>query len=129
MGAMTVRGIAKIGIPVRDQLRARDFWVDTMGFRVAVDLPYEAEGTRRWLEVEAPDGVRLVLGPADGEVPEAPVELPSQPYFFRADDIEATYAELSAKGVEFPQPPVRQPWGWWCLFNDSEGNRFALQES
>jgi hypothetical protein len=33
---------------------------------------------------------------------------------------------LTARGVEFPQPPVRQPFGSWSLFQDSEGNRFAL---
>lgn len=34
--------------------------------------------------------------------------------------------ELRARGVEFPQAPVRQPFGWWSMFGDSEGNRFAL---
>jgi predicted enzyme related to lactoylglutathione lyase len=48
--------------------------------------------------------------------------------FFYADDLEKTYEELSAKGVEFPAKPVEQPWGWWAMFVDSEGNRFALQQ-
>jgi predicted enzyme related to lactoylglutathione lyase len=33
---------------------------------------------------------------------------------------------LTARGVQFPQPPVQQPFGWWSLFADAEGNRFAL---
>jgi lactoylglutathione lyase len=28
--------------------------------------------------------------------------------------------------MEFPQPPVEQPFGWWSLFEDPDGNRFAL---
>jgi predicted enzyme related to lactoylglutathione lyase len=36
---------------------------------------------------------------------------------------------LSARGVEFPQPPVEQPFGWWAMFNDSDGNRFALEQT
>ncbi|WP_255375487.1 VOC family protein [Saccharomonospora sp. CUA-673] len=55
-------------------------------------------------------------------------ERPNTNVFFYADDLEGTYAELSAKGVEFPAPPSRQPWGWWSTFVDSEGNRFALQQ-
>jgi predicted enzyme related to lactoylglutathione lyase len=28
--------------------------------------------------------------------------------------------------AEFPQPPVRQPFGWWSVFANPDGNRFAL---
>jgi predicted enzyme related to lactoylglutathione lyase len=45
---------------------------------------------------------------------------------FRCDDLTATYEELSARGVDFPQHPMQQPIGSWSMFNDSEGNRFAL---
>jgi hypothetical protein len=46
--------------------------------------------------------------------------------FFYAEDLQQTYQELTARGVQFPQPPVQQPLGWWSLFADSGGNRFAL---
>jgi predicted enzyme related to lactoylglutathione lyase len=46
--------------------------------------------------------------------------------FFYCDDLPRTYDELRARGVEFAQPPVRQSWGWWSMFEDQEGNRFAL---
>jgi uncharacterized glyoxalase superfamily protein PhnB len=36
------------------------------------------------------------------------------------------YDELRARGVEFAQPPVRQSWGRWSMFEDQEGNRFAI---
>src|SRR6266498_2170223 len=29
-------------------------------------------------------------------------------------------AGLSARGVEFPQPSVQQPFGWWLTFNDTD---------
>jgi predicted enzyme related to lactoylglutathione lyase len=45
---------------------------------------------------------------------------------FGCKDVLATYQELSARGVAFPQPPVQQPFGWWSMFGDTEGNRFAL---
>ena len=34
--------------------------------------------------------------------------------------------ELRARGVEFPLPPARQHFGWWALFEDNEGTRYAL---
>jgi predicted enzyme related to lactoylglutathione lyase len=67
-----------------------------------------------------------VLRRREGEHPTAPDELPTSNVFFYCDDLAATYEELNTRGVQFPQPPVEQPWGWWSMFEDEEGNRFAL---
>ena len=45
---------------------------------------------------------------------------------FTCDDIDATYRELSAKGVEFIRPPFKEHWGSFALFKDSEGNQIGL---
>lgn len=42
------------------------------------------------------------------------------------EDIEQTYAELSERGVGFTAPPVQMHFGWWSMFEDWEGTRFAL---
>ena len=87
----------------------------------------------RWLEVRPPDqAVSLVLdlrGEGSKGPEEAPEALPTSNVMFRCDDLQATYEELSARGVDFPQPPVQQPFGWWSMFNDTDGNRFALQQT
>jgi predicted enzyme related to lactoylglutathione lyase len=57
---------------------------------------------------------------------DVPERLPSSPIFLSCDDLEETYRELSGRGVVFPQPPVEQPFGWWSMSQDTEGNRFAL---
>lgn len=31
--------------------------------------------------------------------------------------------------VGFTQPPVEQPFGSWSIFDDAEGNRFALEQT
>jgi predicted enzyme related to lactoylglutathione lyase len=83
--------------------------------------------------VRSPDGAtNLVLelrtsGSKDRAV--VPEHLPTSNVMFRCDDLTATYQELSARGVEFPQPPVEQPFGSWSMFNDAEGNRFALEQT
>ena len=28
--------------------------------------------------------------------------------------------------MKFPLPPARQHFGWWALFEDNEGTRYAL---
>jgi lactoylglutathione lyase len=120
-------GIGKVVLDVEDQDRAKQFWCGRMGFEVLQDTPY---GDERWLEVGSPDrSIVLVLGRSSvgpGDRAAVPDMLPTSNVMFRCDDVQRTYAELTVRGVEFPQPPVHQPFGWWSLFNDSEGNRFAL---
>jgi hypothetical protein len=38
----------------------------------------------------------------------------------------ATYEVLRSRGVTFVQEPIQYDWGWWSMFVDDEGNRFAL---
>jgi lactoylglutathione lyase len=119
-----VKGTHQVVLEVEDQGRALGFWTEAMGFELVQDAPY---GDERWLEVRTPDGaVTIVLSRRQGERPRAPEELPTSNIMFYCDDLPATYDELKARGVEFPQPPVERPFGWWSMFQDTEGNRFAL---
>src|SRR6266508_3775519 len=107
-----VGGVTQVVIEVEDQERAKRFWTEKLGFELVQDTPY---GEERWLEVRTPDkAMVLVLGVRQGERPTPP------------DPNLPTSKELTARGVQFPQPPVRQPFGWWSLFADPDGNRFAL---
>ena len=46
------------------------------------------------------------------------------------EDINLAYEEMCAAGVEFEQPPAKQPWGGVLgLFKDPDGNIFYLDES
>jgi hypothetical protein len=45
---------------------------------------------------------------------------------FVADDVQRTYDELSAKGVQFAMPPKTEPWGTAAIFKDADGNQFVL---
>jgi lactoylglutathione lyase len=119
-----IRGIHQVKLEVEDQDRALAFWTESLGFELARDAPY---GDGRWLEVRTPDGsVAVVLSLRPGERPAASAELPTSNIWFYCDDLAQTYDDLRARGVSFPQPPVKQPFGWWSMFEDTEGNRFAL---
>jgi lactoylglutathione lyase len=119
-----IAGVSKIVIEVDDQSRALEFWTEKLGFELHQDTPY---GEERWVEVRAPEsGLILVLTPRRGNRPSAPDMLPTSNVFFSCDDLTETYDELHSREVRFPQPPVELSFGWWSLFEDQEGNRFAL---
>jgi len=110
-----------VGIPVRDQDRAVKFWTEKMGFKVTTDQPL---GKQRWIELSVKNSeTGIVLFTPDGH------EDRIGSFFngsFACDDVEATHRQLSAKGVEFTQPPKRETWGTSALFKDSEENQFVL---
>jgi uncharacterized glyoxalase superfamily protein PhnB len=45
---------------------------------------------------------------------------------FACDNVEQTYQELMAKGVEFVTPPTKQHWGMFAVFKDLDDNQFLL---
>jgi predicted enzyme related to lactoylglutathione lyase len=119
-----IEGVSKIVIEVDDQARALRFWTETMGFELHQDTTY---GEERWVEVRTHDtGPILVLSLRQDERPSASDMLPTSSVFFYCDDLATTHEELRSRGVEFPQPPIELSFGWWALFQDQEGNRFAL---
>jgi lactoylglutathione lyase len=120
-----IEGVQKLVVEVEDHDRARRFWTEAMQFELVRDVLY---GEERWLEVRTPDkNAILVFALRHGDPSAGPEELPTSNIFFYCDDLPQTYEELRARGVEFSQPPVEQSFGWWSMFQDHEGNRFALQ--
>ncbi len=120
-----ISAVEKVCLNVRDQDAAKRFWTERMGFEVVQDSPMgEDPGAARWIEVRPPEGgVELVLFSAEFDEEQlgrlAPV-------IFTCDDIQRTHEELTTRGVEFPDAPSRQFWGWWATFKDNEGNLYGL---
>jgi uncharacterized glyoxalase superfamily protein PhnB len=124
-----ITGIRFATIYVRDQDRALEFWTTKLGGKVQLDTPMgdDPKGPR-WIEVKLPGDTYLVVfdvtaGPG-GDDREGMSNL-----WFQSDDIDATYADLSAKGVEFPVPPQQAPWDpsqRWGQFADPDGHLYGL---
>ena len=108
-------------VACRDQDAALKFWTEKIGFRVVTDQPM---GAQRWIELAiASSQTELVLFTPDGQ------EDRIGSFFngsFACDDVEATYRQLTERGVEFKGPPEKQPWGTYAIFKDPEGNEFVL---
>jgi predicted enzyme related to lactoylglutathione lyase len=114
-----------IGIPTRDQSRALKFYTELLGFEVSTDQPFDDQ--QRWIELRiANSATRVVLFTPEGH------ESRIGTFFngtFACDDVQATYRQLSARGVEFVKPPQQQPWGEFAIFKDPDGNQFVMSSN
>jgi len=131
-----IKNIAFATVWVLDQDRAKSFFVDTLGFEVRAD---ERMGSFRWLTV-APKGqdVAFVLMPvvANPMMDEATAATlrglvekgVMGPGVLITDDVHATYAELSKKGVKFLYPPRDMPYGIETIMRDDSGNPFSVTQ-
>src|SRR3954453_8325653 len=109
-----ITGVALVCVWVPDHDAAYDFYVGTLGLKVALDAPMEGGG--RWLVVHAPaqPEVPIMLarpGPPIMDEEEAAHvrEMIAKGHMgvgaLATDDCRATFAELVAKGVEFTEEP------------------------
>ena len=119
-----IKQIKFISIPVADQNRALDFYTDKLGFTIITDQPFDEK--QRWLELRIPKAeTRVVLFTPPGDEKRIGSFMNLS---FACDDIDATYEQLRARGVEFAGAPEKQPWGTYAKFKDSEGNLFVLSQ-
>jgi catechol 2,3-dioxygenase-like lactoylglutathione lyase family enzyme len=125
----TATRISKVGtvvVPVSDQERAIEFYVDTLGFEKRTDVPFG--NGYRWVEV-APAGAATTIAivpPPEG----TPAGDRETGIGLNTDDIDAVHADLKARGVDVdaevsrmgdPVPPL-----FWL--RDPDGNKLMVVE-
>lgn len=116
-----IKAVKFVSVPTRDQDRALAFYVEKLGFRVVTDQPF---GEQRWIELRVPGAeTGVVLFTPQGHEERIGGFMNMA---FVADDVARTYEELSARGVEFVQPPKTEHWGTSAIFKDPDGNTFVL---
>jgi len=120
--------LGTVPVYVADQDRALEFYRDTLGWNVVMDTPLGPG--QRWLVVQPQGGgTELSLfAPSEGSPFAAMKSRVGEPtgYVFLTDDIQASYATLRDKGVQFPGEPKEESWGWQVPFSDPDGNGFLL---
>ena len=116
-----IKAVKFVSIPTRDQDRALAFYTEKLGFRVVTDQPM---GDQRWIELRIPGAeTGFVLFTPTGHEDRIGGFMNMA---FTADDVQKTWEELSARGVEFVQPPKTESWGTSAIFKDPDGNSFVL---
>ena len=123
----TATRISKVGtviVPVSDQDRAIEFYVDTLGFEKRADIPFG--NGYRWVEVAPADAATTIAiaPPPEG----ATVGGRETGIALNTDDVDAVHADLKGRGVDVdaevsrmgdPVPPM-----FW--FRDPEGNSLMV---
>ncbi len=118
VGGMTIDSVRTMTVFVSDQDKARDFYVDVLGFEVKADRSF---GDNRWLEVGPAAGTSLVLHtPFPGATAGT-----AQGTLLASSDVDADVARLRAAGVAV-EGPSDMPWGRQATFADPDGNGFVL---
>lgn len=123
--ATGLRGINLVCVPTIDQDRAIEFY-ESLGFEKRADVPFG--GAYRWVEVYPPEGATgiALAPPPDGQ----PVTPTQTGITLTTTDIDATHAELRARGVDVdaevsrmgePVPPL-----FW--FRDPTGHTLMVVE-
>ena len=117
-----IKAIKFASIPVSDQDRALAFYTTKLGFRILTDQQFGEK--QRWIELSIPGAETcVVLFTPDGHQDRIGTFTGIS---FQCDDVQRTYDELSARGVEFTTAPTKQAWGTFTVFKDPDGNQFVM---
>lgn len=119
---MAITKVQLFSLPVSDQDRSRDFYVDILGFELLADTQMGPD--MRWVQVAPPGGgtsITLVnwfptmpAGATKGTVLET-------------TDLEGDIAILTGRGLKIDGEIQEMPWGRFVAFNDPDGNGIVLQ--
>jgi methylmalonyl-CoA/ethylmalonyl-CoA epimerase len=117
---MQIEKIGQIGINVKDINRAKTFYREVLGMRFLFD------GGPKMSFFQCGE-VRLMLVIAE----RAEFDHPASILYYKVANLEATCAELSAKGVRFEQratlvAPMADHDLWMAFIRDSENNSVGL---
>lgn len=115
--------IELIHVPVSDVDRARDFYVDKVGFHL--DHDQRVNENLRFVQLTPPgsacsiafgEGLGATLAPGSLDVIQVVI-----------DDADVALEQLRANGVE-AEGVDEQAWGRFVTFKDPDGNRWTLQQ-
>lgn len=131
------QGISVVGVYVRDQDEALEFYVGKLGMRVHTDA---RNGEYRWLTVQHPEQPSFQLGLFKPQTPvldaataqsvsEIVAKGAMPPLVLVVDDCRAAYDRLRAKGVEFTQAPMERYGSVDAGFRDPSGNGWKMIEA
>jgi len=115
--------VGTVIVPVSDQDRALEFYLEKLGFEKRTDTPY-GEG-ERWVEVAPPGAATTIalVPPREG----GPTRIESM-VGFTTEDIDADHADLGARGVDVDEAVMRlgDPVPPMFFSRDPDGNSFLI---
>ena len=98
-------------IPVTDLARSRAWYLATLGLKVEFEV-----AERQTVALQDSDGFTIFLQQVS-----SPVQPSDAALWFQVDDVDATFAEWSARDVPFAHEPRRTYWGYGAELRDPDG--------
>ena len=131
------QGVQVMGLYVRDQDEAVEFYVNKLGFRVHTDA---RNGNYRWLTVQHPEQPSFQLGlfaPEQPQLDAATVQSVREivakggmpPLVLVVHDCRAAWERMRAHGVEFTQEPIARYGNVDASFRDPSGNGWKMLQA
>ena len=118
-------------VMVSNQASALEFYVNKLGLQKKVDMQF---GPMRWLEVSPPNSESTIslmepnpqiMPPEVTDAAKRSIGTPTGLWFY-TNDIQGTFAELKAKGVNISQPQKQEWGGTMSTIKDQDGNEYQL---
>jgi catechol 2,3-dioxygenase-like lactoylglutathione lyase family enzyme len=129
-----ITNVSLVTVYCLDQDKARDFYVDVLGFEPRTDITMGDD--YRWVTVSharQPELEVTLMTPGPPLDPDAADFIRRQleggkmgGLGLAVDDCRKTFEELSAKGVTFLQEPSDRPYGVEAVMRDNSGNWLVL---
>src|SRR3954452_18895219 len=113
---MTITHVELLSLPVRDQERARDFYVDTLGFDLVRQNTMGPD--QRWVQVR-PKGAQTSITLVTWFDTMPPGSLKG--LVIETDDLQGDVEALGARGVDVGDVQDA-PWGKFVTIDDPDGN-------
>lgn len=112
-----------IQVPVSDVDRAKEFYVDKVGF--TLDHDHQVNDQVRFVQITPPgSGCSIAIGTGLGDKPMEPGSVKGLQVV--VSDINEAHGQLSRNGVEVSEVQ-HFPWGDFVFFTDPDGNGWAVQ--
>ncbi|GAA2752912.1 VOC family protein [Amnibacterium kyonggiense] len=121
---MAIRGVQLFSVPVTDQDRARDFYVDVLGMELVEDRPMGPG--RRWVRVRPVGGeTAITLVTWFDSMPAGSLT----GLVLETDDVEGDLRRLRDLGAPVEGGLPEAPWGRYLQVRDPDGNGLILQQT
>jgi len=98
-------------IPVTDLARSRSWYINTLGLKVEFEVP-----DRQTVALQDSNDFTIFLQQAQSGVHPNGCAL-----WFQVVDVDATFGEWSARGVQFAHGPRKSYWGYGAELTDPDG--------
>ena len=105
-----------LSVPVADVARSRAWYVATLGLKVEFEVP-----ERNTVALQDSDGFAIFLQQSTSTV-----DPNGCAFWFQVADVDATFSDWSARGVEFSHGPQKSFWGYGVELVDPDGYRIRL---